>query len=162
MLFKLKTYLAEGELLKNYLKNHRQRDLLKGQTSDWRKINPGVSKGLVLGPLLFLIYINQLLNGITSMCKNFAYDTSLFSKVQAINKSANEVNRDLNKICNCSYQWKMQCNPDSNKQVNEIIFWRKSNSNSFPYTPVKFSKNNITMPSSETSKNSIGLKTKFQ
>ena len=38
----------------------------------------------------------------------------------------------------------MQFNPDLNKQANVVIFSRKSNSNSFPYPPVKFNENNIT------------------
>ena len=75
----------------------------------------------MLGPLLFLIYINDLPDSITSVCKIFA-DTSLFSKVQDINKSANELNCDLEKVSNWAYQWKMQFNPDPNKQANEVIF----------------------------------------
>ena len=147
LLFKLKTYGVEGDLLlllKNYLKNRKQRVVLNCQTSEWRKINSGVPQGSVLGPLLFLIYINDLPDGITSICKIFADDTSLFSKVQDINRSANELNCDLEKVSNWAYQWKMQFNPDPNKQANEVIFSRKSNSNSFPYPPVKFNENNIT------------------
>ena len=84
LLFKLKTYGVEGDLLlllKNYLKNRKQRVVLNCQTSEWRKINSGVPQGSVLGPLLFLIYINDLPDGITSICKIFADDTSLFLKV---------------------------------------------------------------------------------
>ena len=64
--------------------------------------------------------------------------------MQDINRSPNELNCDLEKVSNWTYQWKMQFNPNPNKQVNEVIFSRKSNSNSFPYPPVKFSENNIT------------------
>ena len=147
LLFKLKTYGVEGDLLlllKNYLKNRKQRVVLNGQTSEWRKLISGVPQGSVLGPLLFLIYINDLPDGKTLICQIFADDTSLFSKVQDINRSANELNCDLEKVSNWAYQWKMQFNPDPNKQANEVIFSRISNSNSFPYTPVKFNENNIT------------------
>ena len=108
-------------LLKNYLENSQQRVVLNGQTSDWKKINSGVPQGSVLGPLLFLIYINDLPDGITSICKIFADDTSLFSKVLDINESANKLNTDLEKITKWAHQWKMQFNPDPNKQANEVI-----------------------------------------
>ena len=101
LIFKLKSYGVEGGLLlliKNYLHNREQRVVLNGQTSEWRKIKAGVPQGSVLGPLLFLIYINDLPDGITSICKIFADDTSLFSKVLDVNKSVNELNSDLERI----------------------------------------------------------------
>ena len=89
LIFKLKSYGVEGELLlllKNYLRNREQRVVLNGQTSEWKRIYSGVLQGSVLGPLLFLIYINDLPNVTTSMCKIFADDTSLFSNVLDVNK----------------------------------------------------------------------------
>ena len=59
---------------------------------------------------MFLIYINDLPDGITLICKIPADDTSLFSKEQDINKSTNELNGDLEKVSNWTYQWKMQFN----------------------------------------------------
>ena len=113
-------------LIKNYLHNKEQRVVLNGQTSAWRKIKAAVPQGSVLGPLLFLIYINDLPDGITSICKIFADDTSLFSKVLDVNKSVNELNSDLGRINQWAYQWKMQFNPDPKKQANEVIFSHKS------------------------------------
>ena len=62
------------------------------------KINSGVPQGSISGHLLFLIYIKNLTDGITSICKIFADDTSPFSKVLDINKPVTEVNTDLENI----------------------------------------------------------------
>ena len=69
------------------------------------------------------------------MCKIFADDTSFFSKVLDINKSVTELNTDLEKISQWVYQWKMQFNPDPNKQANEIIFSHKLVSNNLSQSP---------------------------
>ena len=68
------------------------------------KIISGVPQGSVLRPLLFLVYINDLPDGINSLCKIFADDTSLLSKVYDINKSVNEIIADLGKISYWAYQ----------------------------------------------------------
>ena len=75
LLFKLISYGAEGNflrLLENYLDNRKQRVIVDGQCSSWKIIPSGVPQGFVLGPLLFLIYINDLQNGLNSICKIFA------------------------------------------------------------------------------------------
>ena len=95
----------------------------------------------MLGPLLFLIFINDLPDGITSLCKIFADDTSLFSKVYDIDIYAKELNFDLEKTSKWAFQWKMQFNPDPNKQANEVIFSRKTKNNS--HRPVAFNNNVI-------------------
>ena len=98
IIFKLEAYGAEGELLsllKNYLENREQRVVLNGQTSERRKIMSGIPQGSVLGPLLFLIYINDLPDGINSLCKIFADDTFLFSKVSDIKRFQILINRRM-------------------------------------------------------------------
>ena len=119
----------------------KKRVALNRQTSGWRKIMSGVPQGLVLGPLLFLVYINDLPDEIYSLCKIFADDTSLFSKVYYINKSVSELNANLEEKSYGAYQWKMQFNPDPNKQAHQVIFSRKQSSNNLSYPPIKF--NNI-------------------
>ena len=83
LIYKLRSYSVENKLLnvtQNYSTN-RQRVLLNGRTSKWTNILAGVPQGSVLGPLLFLIYINDLPDGLKSICKIFADDKSLFSKI---------------------------------------------------------------------------------
>ena len=135
MLFKIKTHGVEGEfllLVKNYQQNCKQKVVLNGQTSEWRKINSGVPLRLVLGLILFLIYINNLPDVITSICKIFADDTSLFSKVRDINKSANELNCNLEKVSNWVYHWKIQFNPDPNKKQVKLSSFENLTQTVFP------------------------------
>ena len=119
-------------ILQDFLRNRKQRVVLNGQCSSWADVNAGVPQGSILGPLLFLIYINDLLDGLKSECKLFANGTSLFSVLNDINTSASDLNEDLDKIGNWAFKWKMNFNPDPNKQAQEIIFSRKKTASLHP------------------------------
>ena len=88
----------------------KQRVVLNGQHSSWTNVQAGIPHGSILGPLFFLIYINDLSDDLTSKPKLFADDTSLFSVVQNINSTANDRNTDLMKISDWIFQWKMKFN----------------------------------------------------
>ena len=90
------------------------------------------SQGSILGRLFFLIYINDLLDDLTSNPKLFANDTSLFSAVQNINSATTNLNSDLSKISDWALKWNMNFKPDSNKQAQEIIFSREINKINHP------------------------------
>ena len=101
LIFKLKSYGVEGTLimlLENYFKNRNQKVVLNGLNSSWKKILAGVPQRSALGPLLFLIHINDLPHDISSVCKMFVDDTSLFSKVKGSSLSLSDLNYDLQKI----------------------------------------------------------------
>ena len=78
------------------------------------------------------MYINDLVDDISSDAKLFADDTSLFSVVYDEITSANQLNRDLKIISKWAYQWKMQFNPDINKQAVQVIFSQKKNKSIHP------------------------------
>ena len=125
---KLKTYGFEGDLLnllKNYLTDRQQRVALNDRTSSWQIVYAGVSQGSVLISILFLLCINDLPNGLTSMCKIFANDTSLFSKVIDKNNSNSKLNFDPAKTSKWNFHWKMSFNPDPIKQAIEVRFCNK-------------------------------------
>ena len=86
----------------------------------------------ILGSLLFLIYINDLTNGLSSNAKLFPDDTSLFSVAHNITDLANLLNRNLSKINEWALQWKMSFNADPTKQAQEIIFSRKISQRNHP------------------------------
>ena len=85
-----------GHLLNIFLKERKQRVVLNGQHSKWSNISAGVPQGSILGPL-FLIYIKDLSDNLSSNPKLFADDTSLFSAVHDINQSGINLNDDLEK-----------------------------------------------------------------
>ena len=99
---------------------------MNGTCSKFSPLLSGVPQGSVLGPVLFLIYINDLEKDIKSTVKFFADDTMLFSVVKNPNLSADDLNHDLGLITNWAYQWKMSFNPDSTKQAVEIVFSHKT------------------------------------
>ena len=119
-------------LLENYLLGRFQRVVLNGQTSLWRPVLAGVPQGSIPGPLLFLVYINDLPNGLKSNTKLFADDTSLFTIVKDKNKSANILKDDLQLISNWAYKCKMLFNPDPKKPAQEVLLSRKSQIQNHP------------------------------
>ena len=68
--------------------------VLNGKSSSWANVNEGVPQCSILGPLLFLIYINDLADGLSSNVKLFADDSSLFSVVYNANTTAKELKND--------------------------------------------------------------------
>ena len=92
------------KILTDFLKSRKQRVVLNGQHSSWSDVLAGVPQGSILGPLLFLIYINDLSDGLQFNPKLFADNISLFTTVLNIKKAANNLNNDLTKITKWSFQ----------------------------------------------------------
>ena len=128
-----------SSVITDFLYQRKQRVVLNGQHSSWTNVETGIPQGSTLGPLFFLIYINDSSDGLTSNPKLFANDTSLFSVVQNINSTANDLNSDLMKISDLAFQWKMRFNSDLKKQAQEVIFSRKINKIDHP--PLYFNQN---------------------
>ena len=83
---------------RSYLTNRKQRVVLPGVQSNWNFIRAGVSHGSILGPLLFLLFINDIVTGIDSNIRLFADDTSLYMIVDNPAATAELLNLDLEKI----------------------------------------------------------------
>ena len=79
----------------------------------------------MLGPLFFLIYINDLEIGIKSKVKFFADDTMIYSVVHDPTLTASVLNHDLEIISQWAHQWEMSFNPEPSKQAVEILFSQK-------------------------------------
>ena len=72
--------------IEHWLKDGRQRVVVDGEISSWKSVLSGVPQGSVLGPILFLVYINDLEEGVTGKILKFADDTKLFRKVKEISQ----------------------------------------------------------------------------
>ena len=94
--------------------------LLLGQTNS--RSSPGV---YFKYHLLFLPYIKDITNGLTSIMKLFADNTSLFPVVHNNSASEKEFNEDLDKINNWEFQWKTNFYLDPSKQSQDVLFIRK-------------------------------------
>ena len=75
------------KFLENYLQNRYQRVVLNGVNSEWKELQAGVPQGSVLGPLLFIVYINDLTDNVSSKMMQFADDSSLFTAVKGIEET---------------------------------------------------------------------------
>ena len=132
--------------MSNFLKGRKQRVILNVQHSTWTNVEARVPQGSIFGPLLFLIYINELLENLVSNLKLFADNTSLFSVIRNKQLSVQNLNEDLIKINHWTFQWKMSFNLDPSKQAQEVIFTRKFQKSVYP--PLGF--NNIAVTQSTT------------
>jgi hypothetical protein len=103
--------------LKSYLTGRKQRVIIEGQASDWREVNAGVPQGSVLGPLLFLIYINDITTDLQSSSFLYADDTSLLDIVDDPIQTATKLNDDLKLINMWTKKWLVKINPDKTKSM---------------------------------------------
>ena len=127
LLQKLQSHGIRGRVwswVSEWLKNRKQRVCLNGQTSSWLSVMSGVPQGSVLGPILFLVFINDLDSGIINWILKFADDTKLFGPVP--DSSARDLlQKELDKLVKWSEDWQMmfseeKCNYKSCTSEEEI------------------------------------------
>ena len=98
-----------SDWIEDWLTNRKQRVVINGEASEWADVTSGVPQGSVLGPLLFLIYINDIDIGLTSKIAKFADDTKLGTN--ALNPADVDALRiDLIKLGEWSERWQMPFN----------------------------------------------------
>jgi predicted component of type VI protein secretion system len=114
LILKIKSYGIEGNLLKwirSWLSDRQQRVVLDGTTSEWLQVTSGVPQGSVLGPILFVMYINDIDDGIESVISKFADDTKLALGVSG-DDNLDICRRDLELINKWGSTWQMEFNAD--------------------------------------------------
>ena len=109
LLFKLNKYgISETVLtwIESFLTSRKQVVRIKNDISNIGKVTSGVPQGSVLGPILFLLFINDLPHNITSTSKLFADDTKLYRIIRSIN-DADALQQDINALVEWCIEWKM-------------------------------------------------------
>ena len=97
--------------VKAFLSNRRQRVRVDDQLSDWINVISGIPQGSVLGPILFVIFINDMPEIVESMCQLFADDAKIFRSVSLRDNHGNlKLQEDLHKLWNWSEKWQLPFN----------------------------------------------------
>ena len=127
LLHKLHSVGISGHILKwfeNYLSDRQKRVVTNGKTSSYLKVPAGVPQGSILGPLLFLVYINDIVLELNSSIRLFADDTSLYIHVvvENPNASATLLNSSLGNIHSWSKDWLVDFNPP---KTDSMVLSRK-------------------------------------
>ena len=73
------------------------RTVVKDEQSEWREVKSGVPQGSVLAPIMFLIYVNDMTEGVSSYISLFADDATLLRKI-GNHKDCEQLQNDINKI----------------------------------------------------------------
>lgn len=113
LVHKLQSFGLNGLLLnwiQSYLSNRQQRVVIEGNSSPWLPVKSGVPQGSILGPLLFLLYINDMPEIVSSSTLAlFADDAKCFRSINSI-ADCLELQRDLDRLFQWSVKWKLEFN----------------------------------------------------
>ena len=112
LLEKIKSYGVCSELynwIKDFLVGRTQRVGVNGCFSNWSEVTSGVPQGSCLGPILFVIFINDLPNVVDSLCQMYADDTKVFSDASS-QQLRDQLQTDLNNLVEWVDKWQMKFN----------------------------------------------------
>ena len=119
--------------IKSFLKNRKQRVVLGDSMSSWKDVLSGVPQGSVLGPLLFIIYINDMPDVFKNFCKIFADDSKLLAIIKEL-KDSEKLQLDLDNLGIWADKWKMRLNHEKCK----TMYFGKKNRSKTVYTLKNF------------------------
>ena len=91
--------------------------MLRGNCSDWSPVISGVPQGTILGPVLFVIYINDISTNITSTVKTYADDIKIYGTINEPDKDMPALQLDLNRLSDWANMWHLRFNPEKYEVV---------------------------------------------
>ena len=124
LLLKLASYGISGNVLgviESFLSDRSLKVVINGQTSEANKINAGVPQGSLLGPTLFLIFINDLPSEIVSSVNMYADDTTVYEQTSKTYKDINlasDLSSDLKKVVKWGKTWLVTFNSSKTKLLS--------------------------------------------
>ena len=107
---KVESYGIKGEILgwiTAFLSNKTQQVTVNGESSEFKKVTSGIPQGSVLGPLLFIIFINDLPEQVNSECYLFADDTKIFREIKGPDDHT-ILQNDINTMLDWADKWQLQ------------------------------------------------------
>ena len=122
LIAKLEAYGISGKILewvRSFLSNRKQHVGVRHARSEWADVISGVPQGSVLGPILFVIYINDLPDIVSSTTKMFADDTKIYHKIDKnSNRGEETIQQDLNHLQEWSDTWLLRFNATKCKTMH--------------------------------------------
>ena len=112
LLGKLKSAGIDGKVLNwndHFLTRRRQKVVFRNGMSQWREVKSGVPQGSILGPTLFLVYVNDLPDNVQSSLKMFADDTKAYKCISSL-ADCQVLQKDLDSLAKWSNKWLVQFN----------------------------------------------------
>ena len=120
LLKKVEALGIEGDTLqwiRDFLVGRRQRVSVNGSVSDWAAVKSGVPQGSVLGPVLFVAFINDLPGAVSSMCAMYADDTKVHGPVNN-SEDGDKLQKDLDALVDWADTWQLRFNADKCKVLH--------------------------------------------
>jgi len=120
LLKKLEGYGVQGSVLgwiTDFLKNRKQRVSVGGSTSSWTDVLSGIPQGSVLGPVLFICFVNDMPEQVDNLIRMFADDTKIFAKTNTVEQHES-LQKDLTSLQNWAEDWQLRFNAEKCKVMH--------------------------------------------
>ena len=97
--------------MEDFLKDRAMRTVIRDRESSWKQVISGVPQGTVLAPIMFAVYINDMIEGVDSYINMFADDAKILRRIQT-EEDQDMLQKDLDNIWRWSQTWEMEFNTE--------------------------------------------------